>query len=267
VPNDEEEQERMDLGHHIYRLALGGGLCLAPIGDNPQRVLDLGTGTGIWAMDFADEHPSAEVLGTDLSPIQPKWAPANVSFEVDDYEAEWLYRRPFDFIHARELEGCIADDGKLFERAFQHLVPGGFIELQAVYTKFHSDDGTAENATNALLWMKELCAAAARFGKPLDIAPRWGEKLREAGFVDVQHEIRKIPIGPWPKDPKMKEIGTFQSVQELQVIDSYTPALFSRVLGWSETEIQVFMAKVKKDIGDPSIHLYLPVYFIWGRKP
>lgn len=44
----------MDLGHHIYRLVLGGKLCLAPIGDNLKRVLDLGTGTGIWAMDFAE---------------------------------------------------------------------------------------------------------------------------------------------------------------------------------------------------------------------
>jgi methylase of polypeptide subunit release factors len=35
-------------------------------------VLDIGTGTGIWAIDFADEHPEAEVIGTDLSPIQRK---------------------------------------------------------------------------------------------------------------------------------------------------------------------------------------------------
>ncbi|WYZ43908.1 hypothetical protein EsH8_VII_000344 [Colletotrichum jinshuiense] len=35
------------------------------------RVLDIGTGSGIWAMDFADEHPEAEVLGVDLSAIQP----------------------------------------------------------------------------------------------------------------------------------------------------------------------------------------------------
>lgn len=44
----------MDLVHHIYRLLLGGRLHLAPIKPNPQRVLDLGTGTGIWAMDFAE---------------------------------------------------------------------------------------------------------------------------------------------------------------------------------------------------------------------
>lgn len=44
-PNDENEQDRMDLGHHIYLLITGGRLYLAPI-INPQRVLDLGTGTG-----------------------------------------------------------------------------------------------------------------------------------------------------------------------------------------------------------------------------
>lgn len=47
----------MDLGHHIYSLLLGGELYRAPIGKNIQRVLDLGTGTGIWAMDFAELDP------------------------------------------------------------------------------------------------------------------------------------------------------------------------------------------------------------------
>ncbi|KAH6959653.1 S-adenosyl-L-methionine-dependent methyltransferase, partial [Ilyonectria sp. MPI-CAGE-AT-0026] len=267
MPNDEEEQERMDLVHHIYLLLLGGALFRAPIGDNHQRVLDLGTGTGIWAIDFADEYPSAEVIGTDLSPIQPKWTPPNCVFEVDDFEAEWLYRKQFDFIHARELAACIADDDTLFRRALEHLAPGGYFELQSVYATFLSDDGTLDKAINAQLWMKTLVEATAKFGKPVDVAARWKEKLEKAGFVDVQQEILKIPIGAWPKDPTLKEIGRFQSVQELQVIDSYTPALFGRVLGWSETEIQVFIAKVKNDLSDPSIHLYLPTYIIWGRKP
>lgn len=44
-PNDEHEQDRMDLAHHIYLMLTGGKLYLSPI-QEPQRVLDLGTGTG-----------------------------------------------------------------------------------------------------------------------------------------------------------------------------------------------------------------------------
>ncbi|KAM5373298.1 hypothetical protein ACJZ2D_007127 [Fusarium nematophilum] len=267
VPNDDEEQDRMDLAHHIYGLLLKGELFLAPIGDHPQRVLDLGTGTGIWAMDFADAYPSAEVIGTDLSPIQPKWTPPNCTFEVDDFEQEWVYRKKFDYIHARELGGCVTDDDQLFRRAFEHLAPGGYLELQAVYPRFLSDDGTAEAAENAQFWMKNICEGAAKFGKPLDSPPQWLEKMKAAGFVDVQQEIRKIPFGSWPKDPTLKEIGRHSIVQEYQLIDSYTPGIFSRVLGWDDMEIQVLIAKVKNDLKNPAIHIYVPTYFVWGKKP
>ncbi|KAM6517613.1 hypothetical protein FSOLCH5_008580 [Fusarium solani] len=218
-------------------------------------------------MDFADEYPSADVRGTDLSPIQPKWTPPNCSFEVDDFEADWLYRHSFDFIHGRELEGCLSNDKKLFQQAFKHLSPGGYIELQAAYPPLKSDDDTGDKATDFHKWVNTICDASAKFGKPLTCAPEWKAKLEEVGFVDVQQEIRKVPMGPWPKDPKLKEIGKFQAVQEAQVIDSYTPGLFGRVLGWSEEEIQVFIAKVKRDLKDPTIHLYQQLYFIWGRKP
>ncbi|RSL59567.1 hypothetical protein CEP54_007261 [Fusarium duplospermum] len=267
LPNDDSEQDRMDLVHHIYRLLLDGELFRAPINKQPRRVLDLGTGTGIWAMDFADEYPSTEVIGTDLSPIQPKWTPPNCIFEVDDFEDEWVYKTPFDFIHGRELEGCIGNEDQLFRRCFQHLAPGGHIEFQAAYTRWLSDDGTAEKATNAQSWLKTLLEGTAKFGKSLECAVNWKEKIEAAGFVDVQQEIRKLPIGSWAKDPKLKEIGRFQGIQQIQAVESYSPRIFSTVLGWKEEEVQAFVAKVRKDLKDPSIHLYLPIYFIWGKKP
>lgn len=76
----------------------------------------------------------------------------------------------------------------------------------------------------------------------------------------------KIPIGSWPKDPKLKEIGGVQYYQELQAVDSYTPGVFSRVLKWSDTEIDTFITKVKAELEDPSIHLYFPFHYVWGRK-
>jgi hypothetical protein len=58
--------------HHIYNMLLGGRLHVAP-SDKPQQILDIGTETGIWAIDIADQYPQAEGIGTDLSPIQPGW--------------------------------------------------------------------------------------------------------------------------------------------------------------------------------------------------
>ncbi|KAF5013376.1 hypothetical protein FDECE_623 [Fusarium decemcellulare] len=260
LPNDDTEQDRMDLVHHLYRLLLGGQLFLAPIANDPKRVLDLGTGTGIWAMDFADEYPSSEVIGTDLSPIQPKWTPPNCIFEVDDFEAEWLYKTPFDFIHGRELEGCIGDEDQLFRRAFENLTPGGYIEFQATYPRWLSDDGTAEKAENAQKWLKHLLEGSAKFGKSLEGAINWKEKLEKAGDD-------KLPIGGWPKDAKLKEIGKLQGIQQIQAVESYTPRIFSTVLGWKEEEVQVYVSQVRKDLKNPAIHLYAPIYFVWGKKP
>lgn len=53
MPNDEIEQDRLDFYHHIFLSLLGGKLYKAPL-DKPQRVLDVGTGTGIWVLDFAE---------------------------------------------------------------------------------------------------------------------------------------------------------------------------------------------------------------------
>lgn len=61
------------MAHEKYFLLLDEKRYLAPIGPNPQQILDLGTGTGIWAMDIADQFPSAQVLGIDIAPIQPTW--------------------------------------------------------------------------------------------------------------------------------------------------------------------------------------------------
>lgn len=38
--------------HHVYYRALGDRLFLAPIDLDGKRVLDIGTGTGIWAMQL-----------------------------------------------------------------------------------------------------------------------------------------------------------------------------------------------------------------------
>lgn len=51
LPNDETENDRLDMLHEIFLMLLNRKLYLAPI-KKPQRAIDLATGTGIWAIDF-----------------------------------------------------------------------------------------------------------------------------------------------------------------------------------------------------------------------
>ena len=141
MPNDEDEQARLDLQHHIWRLCLGGSLYLAPIKD-PQSILDIGTATGIWPIDLSDEFPSALVIGTDLSPIQPNFTPPNVKFYVDDFESQWDFSEvgAFDFIHWRSLGGSTGDFPKLYGQAMRELKPGGYLEVHEYDADIYSDD-------------------------------------------------------------------------------------------------------------------------------
>lgn len=46
IPNDDSEQDREDMKHAMMLELTDGELFYAPIGDHPQSILDIGTGTG-----------------------------------------------------------------------------------------------------------------------------------------------------------------------------------------------------------------------------
>lgn len=284
LPNDEREQDRLDLHHHICRLAIGGALFRAPINASDARILDLGTGTGIWAIQVADEFPGATVKGTDLSPIQPGYVPLNCHFEVDDFESTWEFAHKFDFIYARNLGGSLGNWPALYRNMADNLNPGGWVEVVDFSGYLYSDDGTMENAPNITRWTKLLDEASAGFGKPLNIPHNHKQWMIDAGFKDVREEIykvsstpsynghvqpdrRQIPTNPWPKQPKMKELGRFQQVNFLEGMEAHTLALLTRVLGWDPIEVQLLLAEVRKELTDRSIHSYAKFYFVYGQKP
>lgn len=194
--------------------------------------------------------------------------PPNCSFEVDDFEADWPYRTPFDYIHGRELAGSIKNFDRLFSQAFKHLRSGGYLEMQSFRIEIFSDDDTVEKkAVYTKKWIGLLQEAAEKFGKPMANMDEWPDKMTKAGFEDVTMRIIKVPMSPWPKDPKQKEIGTYMQVEQLQAIPGYTTALLSRVLGWSKEEIDVLLAHVTNELKDRSIHQYAKLYIVYGRKP
>lgn len=68
---------------------------------------------------MGDKFPSAEILGLDLSPIQPHWVPPNVQFLVDDVEAEWLNGDGYDFVHLRNMIPILKSPVGLLKQAYE----------------------------------------------------------------------------------------------------------------------------------------------------
>ncbi|KAF8475509.1 methyltransferase [Kalaharituber pfeilii] len=268
-PNDEKEQDRLDLVHHIWRLRFEGALYLAPLYPGAQRVLDIGTGTGIWAIDFADQFESAEVIGTDISPIQPRWVPPNVRFEVDDCEAPWTFpTNHFDFIHGRNLGGSIVDWDKLYEQIHKHLTPGGYVELQDLDTHFYCDDGSWPDDDPLHEWETCINTAAEKSGRKIAVGQLLKGQLEKSGlFEDIHETVVKTPIGLWPAEKGQKEIGLYYREMMSEGMEGMSMALFSRVLGWKPEEIIKLTERCRKSLMDRRIHLYANWYIVYARKP
>ncbi|OBT72693.1 hypothetical protein VF21_08799 [Pseudogymnoascus sp. 05NY08] len=267
-PNDERELERLDMQHTMQTMLLNGKLFWSPIGPSPQRILDLGTGTGIWALEMADLYPSAEVIGTDVSAIQPDWVGPNCSFEIDDAEQDWLYEpNSFDFIHNRNFVCAIRNWERLVGQTFRHVKPGGWVEWHEKYPLFLSDDGSLKDDCAIAKWGTTFFEAAENFGTSATSPKNLKRLTIDAGFVDVEEHILKIPVGPWPKDKRLKNIGLFEMVNMDEGLESLSLMLFTRALKWTREEVLMFLMEVRKATKDKSIHSYYHFYVVFGRKP
>ncbi|KJZ68184.1 hypothetical protein HIM_12423 [Hirsutella minnesotensis 3608] len=87
-----------------------------------RSILDIGTGTGKWAVDLADQDPSVTIVGLDLSPNQPEFVPPNVHFFVENVETEWSESESTRTFHNRSTAGSRADFRTCAEEA-------GFVDV------------------------------------------------------------------------------------------------------------------------------------------
>ncbi|KAJ4595961.1 hypothetical protein HRR86_004437 [Exophiala dermatitidis] len=268
LPNDEEEQERLDLTHHLFTLVLHGAYCLTPL-ENPQAILDVGTGTGIWAIDMGDLYPSAVVTGTDLSPIQSQWVPPNVRFEVDDANEEWTFPEShFDFIHARTICAGIRDFPKFLASCYKHLKPGGKIEVSEGRANFFCDDNTLPADSFTKKYLDELHRCASLINLDMDHIPKVPGELEQAGFTNVNFVQRHVPLGTWPKDKSLKIIGKIFREQFVNsALEAYSLKLLCEVGGWSLDEFRVLCANVRREIAENKMHLYTFCSFATAEKP
>ncbi|ORY71021.1 S-adenosyl-L-methionine-dependent methyltransferase [Pseudomassariella vexata] len=265
LPNDVMEQERLDLQHYLFLLTTNNKLQLAHLPPNSRRALDIATGTGIWAIDFASKYPECEVIGTDLSPIQPAYVPSNCRFEIDDAEDEWTFTEPFDFIHGRALLSCFRDPEHVIQQGFMHLKPGGIMEFQdGIFPMGYIGDMPVDSALYK--WNELVMEAAALTSRPWTNVQHYKRWFEEAGFEDVNERRFYWPTNPWAKGKYFKTLATYFHLDLMNGLEGISLKLFGH-LGWEVERTRAFLEDVKRDFADPRINGYMTVTFVSGRKP
>ncbi|KAK3369880.1 S-adenosyl-L-methionine-dependent methyltransferase [Podospora didyma] len=267
-----EEQDRLDFQHRVMSMILKNRLAWAPIQD-PRNVLDIATGTGIWTIEFAKQHPTAQVTGTDLSSIQPKHGlPPNVNFITrEDAEDEWLFPglEPFDYVHLRLVSTCFNNPRTVIRQAFSHLLPGGWIEFQDSTLELAGMDTTPLHDTSPLARFFQTCIrGAAKMGRDVCVTKHYRNWLVEAGFVEVVE--REMPPGflsnRWTlENEEYQEIGRYSHANLSRWIDN--AGRYLKLAGLSKEQIVELQKRAQEDLRDRGVRAYFPVHVVYGRKP
>lgn len=93
---------------------------------------------------------------------------------------------------------------RLYQQAFEHIKPGGWIEVQEYETWIKSDDDPElKNCTSVPEWQKVVNDASLLYGKKFNIAEEQKQRLIDAGFVDVKDDTYKVretssQFSSWP---------------------------------------------------------------------
>lgn len=194
LPKDEEENFRLDFQHHALFHAISNHY-VAPISLPLLTVLDVGTGTGIWAAEIARLCPSSVVVGIDLSASSFKQpSQENCLLRVGNALTGLPFPDEFfSYTYQRLLvAGIIAEN---WPRVIHELVRvtriNGWIELIEIDNQMqHAGPATAQMQT----FMNMVSQSMGFDG---EIIRYLGDLLGQEGLQGVEMQPIPIPVDAW----------------------------------------------------------------------
>ncbi|KAG8808717.1 hypothetical protein FRC17_003817, partial [Serendipita sp. 399] len=303
LPSDDPEWSRLDKQHTAVVLGLGGlypareevQAILAPQKGETKRILDLGCGTGIWAIQMSLEYPHASILGVDLAPVPVDCGalPPNCRFEIDDINLGlFQFHGQFDVVHIRfvgsglknfedrmrDIHACLKPGGIVLwidadfdvystERFGYHPPaaddhPGGSwpqrvtSEVRRASLKLGSDISAMEVALDAGLWKDPSIDSTT--------SVLLSESLRDADGSLY------LPIGQWAshEDPAVSQlfryVGALMRQDFIGGAKSIVP-LMTRV-GWRKEVVETWERNLIQELTELKTHPVFRVRLAWGRR-
>jgi SAM-dependent methyltransferase len=255
LPRHAAEIDRLDIQHYAFGAVVGANY-LAPV-ERPQRVLDVGCGSGQWGFDACEQFSEALVVGIDLVPGKLERPPRYSFVKANVLEGLPFRRDQFDLVHQRYLWGGVPL--KSWPSLVKDLVrvtrPGGWVEL----TEGPCSAERMGPATERMYSLtRELAAARGLDGRGV-VIESLDRYLRQAGLESVERREDALPIGPWAGD-----IGSLMLTDFRAWFTRVGEALQARsVLTAEEARDLIKAAQEEAETG----RMAWPAVIAMGRKP
>ncbi|KZV87388.1 S-adenosyl-L-methionine-dependent methyltransferase [Exidia glandulosa HHB12029] len=290
LPGDQAELERLSLQHQLLRGILGALYpCDAseindvlqvpspPDGRRPQ-VLDVGSGSGLWAMQMAMEFPHANIVGVDINESRPAHIPQNCTFETGDITRGLSrYYNSFDLVHCRCMTGAVREYPVLVRELWKCLRPGGMVVTgegdlqvyneQKVLAEFRKDND--DDPTHS--WLARLLHEVLSLNKRRS-ATSIGWQLKEilqddGGFEDVNYKRRYAPIG-WAGDGSIEQgehVGRMMRKNCYDFVRAWRPLLLMN--GFPAEQVDMWIHNIDVELHNPTVlRQYNVWHYAWAYK-
>lgn len=187
--------------HEFWLSTFNNKLIIAPI-TQPKQILDIGCGTGIWAVAVADNHPDSQVYGIDISPVQPVFVPENCYFYIENVlEGSSFHDEKFDLIQSRCLGAGIPDDrwASYVREIWRITKSAGWVQLIEVDPLRYCDDGSMPLESPLATYEKIVEDFLRRkYGISIqEVSPNLARHIQNAGFINISQTNIRSPLGNW----------------------------------------------------------------------
>jgi hypothetical protein len=108
-----------------------------------------------------------------------------------------------------------------------------------------------------------LAEIGRKIGIDLAVAQKFKAMIEKAGFTDVTEKVFDLPLGDWPEDRRLKEVGMFQRFQMVEGIHGIAFGLLTRVAGWRPERVEAFLAGVRAEMKDRNVHSLYKLWVSW----
>ncbi|OLN83447.1 hypothetical protein CCHL11_03081 [Colletotrichum chlorophyti] len=238
------------LQHQIIAELFDGRLHLAPV-VKARAALDIGTGPGLWALN----NPNCAVLGVDIEKVRPPYTVPNCQFRIMDVTHDWTLKKQYDYIHVRML-GDVLEKEQLVQSIYDQLSPGGWVEftewIAILRSPNHSLKGTALQDWNILLRQ-----GLRNMGRSLNYPYQYQSILEKTGFERIRVTKHAAPTNACYPGKKCQRFGAMMVQNWNAIIEPLSLPVFTIGLGWSESQVQVLLKKVRKELDDTRYHSFM----------